>query len=137
MFLLDTHVLSALRRPETAAPALVAWAGAVEAQDMYLSAISVFELELGVQRLQRRDAAQGEILRSWLDRGILARFRDRILAVDAVVAARCAGLHVPNPRFERDSFIAATALVHRLTVVTRNRHDFESMGVPVLNPWEG
>ncbi len=112
MYLVDTNVWSTLRRPETAPPALVSWAGGVEAEDMFISAISVFELEVGVRRRERLDPMQGEILRTWLSRRLLPRFRERILPIDADVATRCAALHVPDPRPERDSFIAATALIH-------------------------
>ena len=136
MFLLDTNVISALRRPDKITPELRGWADAVEPADMFLSAITIFELELGVQRFERKDPAQGGGLRQWLGRRILPEFRDRILAVDTVVASRAAGLHVPDPRPDRDSFIAATALVHRLTLVTRNIRDFEPMRVPMLNPWD-
>ncbi len=75
------------------------------------------------------------VLRAWIDTQVVPRFRDRILPVDAAVAQRCAALHVPDPRPPRDSLIAATARLHRLVVVTRNRRDFEPMGVALLNPW--
>lgn len=136
MFLLDTNVLSALRRPGTAPPSLVSWAASLPLSDLFLSAVSIFELELGIRRMERRDSAQGEILRHWLDRRILPQFRDRILAVDTAVALRTAALHVPDPRPERDSLIAGTALVHGLTLVTRNARDFEPMGLVILNPWD-
>ena len=136
MFLLDTNVVSSLRRPDKITPELRSWAEAAEPADMFLSAITIFELELGVQRRERTDPAQGADLRLWLDRKILPEFRDRILAVDTVVAARAAGLHVPDPRPDRDSFIAATALVHRLTLVTRNVRDFAPMRLSMVNPWD-
>jgi hypothetical protein len=91
---------------------------------------------LGALRIARRDTAQGTVLRAWIDEQILPRFEGRILAVDTAVAQRCARLHVPDPRAERDALIAATALVHGLTVVTRNVRDFAPMGVMVLDPWE-
>jgi predicted nucleic acid-binding protein len=136
MYLLDTNVVSALRRPDKAAPALVTWAASVALSDQYLSAMTVYEVELGVQRIERHDHAQGELLRSWLSRSVRGRFRERILPIDDAVAARCATLQVPDPRPERDSFIAATALVHRFVVVTRNTKDFEGItGLEILNPW--
>src|SRR5580700_796372 len=136
MYLVDTNVVSELRRPERADTNVVAWAGAISAASFFLSAISILEIELGALQIARRDAAQGAVLRAWIDDQILPRFEGRILAVDTAVAQRCARLHVPDPRSERDALIAATALVHALTVVTRNVADFALVGVPLLNPWE-
>lgn len=135
MFLLDTNVISELRRPQKADGNVVAWAGTVEAASFFLSAITILEIELGALQISRRDAAQGAMLRSWIDEQILPRFEGRILPVDTVVAQRCARLHVPDPRAERDALIAATALAHGLTVVTRNIADFKPLGVTLLNPW--
>ncbi|QCO00222.1 type II toxin-antitoxin system VapC family toxin (plasmid) [Azospirillum argentinense] len=135
MFLLDTNAISELRRPARANPGLLAWAGGVPPADLFISAITLFEIELGAGQVGRRDAAQGAVLRSWIDTQVMPAFRGRILPVDAEVAQRCATLHVPDPRPQGDSLIAATALVHRLTVVTRNVRDFEPMGIPLLNPW--
>jgi predicted nucleic acid-binding protein len=136
MFLLDTNVISELRRPDKADRNVVAWANAAPAANFFMSAISILEIELGARLIERRDAAQGAVLRAWIDDQILIRFEGRILAIDTAVAQRCAQLHVPNPRAERDTLIAATALVHGLTVVTRNVGDFEPTGVPYLNPWD-
>jgi predicted nucleic acid-binding protein len=102
---------------------------------MFLSAITVMELELGTLLAERRDAVQGAMLRSWLNGQVLPAYLGRILVVDVQVAVRCAALHVPDRRSERDALIAATALVHGMTVVTRNVADFAPTGVPVLNPW--
>lgn len=135
MFLLDTNVISELRRLDKADRTVVAWAGAIPAASFFLSAISILEIELGALLIARRDAAQGAVLRSWIDDQILPRFEARILAVDTAVARRCARLHVPDPHAERDALIAATAMVHGLTVVTRNVADFEATGVALLNPW--
>ena len=112
------------------------WADAVEATQLYISAVTVLELELGVLLLERHDATQGQVLRAWLETHVLPEFTDRILPMDATVARRCAQLHVPDPRPERDALIAATALVHGLTVVTRNVDDFSATGVRLLNPWQ-
>jgi len=136
MFLLDTNVISELRRPDKADRNVVAWAGTIPAATFFLSAISILEIELGVLLIARKDAAQGAVLRAWIDDQILPRFDGRILAVDTAVAQRCARLHVPDRRAERDALIAATALVHGLTIVTRNVADFEPVGVALLNPWE-
>jgi predicted nucleic acid-binding protein len=136
MFLLDTNVISELRRPDKADRNVVAWAGTVPAASFFLSAISILEIELGVLLIARKDVAQGAVLRAWIDNQILPRFDGRILAVDTAVAQRCARLHVPDRRAERDALIAATALVHGLTVVTRNVADFEPVGDALLNPWK-
>jgi hypothetical protein len=135
MFVLDTNVVSELRRPERADPKVAAWATSVPLASVFLSAITILEIELGALSIERRDAAQGRILRAWIDEQILPRFEGRILSIDAAVARRCASLHVPDPRAERDALIAATALVHGMTVVTRNVADFEPMGVALVNPW--
>lgn len=135
MFLLDTNVISELRRQDKADRNVLAWANAVPAPNFFMSAISILEIELGARLIERKDAVKGAILRAWIDNHILARFEGRILAIDTAVAQRCAQLHVPNPRAERDALIAATALIHGLTVVTRNVGDFEPTGVKLLNPW--
>src|SRR5260370_7367585 len=136
MFLLDTNVISELRRPDKADRNVAAWANAIPAASFFMSAISILEIELGALLIARKDAAQGAVLRAWIDHQILARFEGRVLAVDTAVAQRCARLHVPDPRAERDALIAATALAHGLTVVTRNVADFEPLAAPLLNPWD-
>ena len=136
MFLLDTNVLSELRRRERTHPRVAAWADSVHAGDLFLSVISILEIEAGTLLLARRDKAQGAVLRAWIDDKVLPAFAGRILPIDTAVALRCARLHVPDPRAERDALIAATALVHQLRVITRNCADFEPMGVDLLNPWD-
>jgi len=135
MFLLDTNVLSELRRPERTHPNVAAWASKTSVADFYISSISLMEIELGALLAARKDAAHGLTLRNWIDRQILVQFKDRILAFDAAVAQRCARLHVPTPRPHRDAQIAATALSHRLTVVSRNVKDFAVAGLDLLDPW--
>lgn len=136
MFLLDTNVISALRRPDRADRKVLSWAGAHPVSSFFLSAISILEIELGAARIARRDPAQGALLRAWIDGQILTHFDGRILAVDTAVAQACAQLHVPDPKPERDALIAATALVHGLAVVTRNVADFRSIEVSLVNPWD-
>ena len=135
MFLLDTNVVSELRKTQ-ADPAVVAWARSVPAYKLYISAITLLEIETGILRLERRDPGQAAPLRNWLEVHVMAAFAGRVLSVDGAVARRCARLHVPNRSNECDALIAATALVHDMTVVTRNTRDFAFSGAPVLNPWE-
>ena len=135
MYILDTNVISELRRPEKADANVLKWASRVPVRQFYLSSITVFEIERGIGLMARRDAEQANSLRQWFEDHILTTFDGRIFAIDAAVAVRCAKLHIPDPQSDRDSFIAATALVHGMTIVTRNTKDFEKTGVPLINPW--
>jgi predicted nucleic acid-binding protein len=114
---------------------VIAWAERVPMPSLFLSVITLLELETGVLLIERRDPSQGAVLRHWFETQVLPAFAGRILAVDTLVARCCARLHVPDPRSDRDALIAATALVHNLTVVTRNVADFELTGVRIMNPW--
>jgi toxin FitB len=134
MFLLDTNVVSELRKTTRAEPNVRAWASGHSPDLFHLSTMTLMELEIGVLRIERRDRPQGNRLRHWLQQ-VLAHFDGRILDINTNIARACAELHVPDPRPERDALIAATALVHGLTVVTRNTAAFEPMGVVLLNPW--
>ncbi|WP_295932604.1 type II toxin-antitoxin system VapC family toxin [uncultured Xanthomonas sp.] len=138
MYVLDTNVLSELRKVRLgrADANVAAWAESVDAADLFISAITVMELELGVLSIERKDANQGAMLRSWLEQHVLPEFSGRTLPIDTTVAQRCARLHVPDKRGERDALIAATALVHGMAVVTRNVSDFEPTGVSIVNAWE-
>jgi toxin FitB len=136
MYILDTNVISELRRGRKTHPKVKQWAEALPSASLYISVISVLEMEIGILLIERRDKEQGAILRAWMDRHVLPTFSGRMLAIDTAVAQRCATLHVPNPRSDRDALIAATALVHGLTVATRNVAHFERTGVGVINPWE-
>ena len=134
MSLLDTNVVSELRRASRADCRVAAWADSVPIEEMWLSCISILELDTGVLLLSRRDAAQGALIGEWIDGHVLRAFAGRILPVDTAVARRCATLQVPTTRPYRDSLIAATALVHGLTVVTRNEADFAAMVPVIMNP---
>ena len=138
MFILDTNVVSELRKVRfgKADTNVIVWTENVDAADLFVSAITIMELELGVLSIERKDATQGAMLRSWLEQHVLPEFSGRTLPVDTAVAQRCARLHVPHKRGERDALIAATALVHGMTVVTRNVADFKPTGVAIINPWE-
>jgi predicted nucleic acid-binding protein len=135
MFVLDTNVVSELRLLKKANPNVSRWASEIPLACFFLSSMTVMELERGMLLMERRDTKQGAVLRTWLENQVLPDFEGRIFAIDSAVARSCARLHVPDPRSERDSLIAATALVHGMTVVTRNVADFASTGVPILNPW--
>lgn len=137
MYVLDTNVVSELRKVASgkADAHLVRWTESVDAAELFVSAITIMELEMGVLSIERKDATQGAMLRAWLDQHVLPEFSSRTLPIDTAVAQRCARLHVPDRRSERDALIAATALVHGMSVVTRNVADFTPTGVAVVNPW--
>jgi len=138
MYVLDTNVVSELRKVRLGKADInvAAWADSVDATDLFLSVITLQELEIGVLLAERRDPSQGAILRTWMNSHVMPAFNGRILDVDTAVAQRSARLHAPDPRPVRDGLIAATALVHGMTVVTRNVSDFMPTGVATLNPWE-
>ena len=137
MLLLDTNVVSELRKVASgkADVNVARWAAVVDPLDLYISVVTVQELEVEVLLTERRDRAQGRVLRQWLDHAVLPAFADRILPVDVAVALRSAQLHVPDPRPLHDALIAATALVHGMAIVTRNAGDLSGAGVHILNPW--
>jgi predicted nucleic acid-binding protein len=139
MYLLDTNVVSEMRKVASgkANQAFVRWFSRVDASQFYVSVITLMELELGVSLKERSDAVQGALLRVWLEQRVLPEFAQRTISVDADVALRCTKLHVPDPRNERDALIAASALIHKMAVVTRNVADFEGLGLEVVNPWVG
>lgn len=138
MFVLDTNVVSELRKVRSgkANPGVAQWAAQARSAELFVSAITIHELEHGVLLMERSDPVQGAVLREWLDRSVTAAFEERVLGVDEVVARRAASLHVPDPAPFRDALIGATALAHAMTVVTRDLKDFERFaGLEVINPW--
>ena len=137
MYLLDTNVVSELRKAPTgkADPNVIKWASNTHPEMLYLSVITVLELEMGILLKERRDQHQGSLLRRWLEHQVLPAFDGRILSVDTAVARKCAELRVPDRRAERDAMIAATALIHRMKVVTRNVADFDQSAIEIVNPW--
>ena len=135
MFVIDTNVISELRLPAKADPRVMAWSKSIPFDQTFLSVMSILELEVGVLRLERKDKSRALVLREWLDMEIAQNFSGRILVVNEPVARVCASLHVPRTKSYRDVLIAATAIVHGMTLVTRSVADFKMPGVRVLNPW--
>ncbi|UFS80046.1 type II toxin-antitoxin system VapC family toxin (plasmid) [Rhizobium sp. T1470] len=137
-YLLDTNVVSELRKvgDGKADANVTKWVGAQDSNDLFISAITILEIERGILTIQRRDASQGSRLRGWMDSRVRPEFAERVLPIDDAIATRCAHLHIPDRRNEADALIAATALVHGLTVVTRNVQDFDDTGVIVVDPWQ-
>lgn len=138
MYLLDTNVLSEMRKEENGRidPAVAAWVRSIPRDHLFLSVMTIMEIELGIARLDRRDRGQATILRRWLHERVLPVFGTAILPLTLGIARRCGPLHVPDPRPERDAWIAATALEHDLIVVTRNVGDFTGTGATIIDPWE-
>jgi predicted nucleic acid-binding protein len=135
MFIIDTNVVSELRKRSRADPNVLRWADQTDPAGFFLSSITLLEIKYGALLIQRRDPTQGELMLAWLARDIVDGFAGRILPIDEEVALASASLHVPQRRPDRHAYIAATAIVHNLTVVTRNIRDFESTGAKLFNPW--
>ncbi|MGA1328663.1 MAG: type II toxin-antitoxin system VapC family toxin [Rubrivivax sp.] len=136
MFLLDTNVVSELRQGKPSRNGhVLAWASGQDVAMLYLSSVTVLELEIGVRTMERKDAVQGQRLRAWWSQ-VFEEFEQRILPFAEATALVCAPLHVPDKRPYRDSMIAATALEHGFTLVTRNITDFQIPGLKVVNPWD-
>ena len=139
MYVLDTCVVSELRKAKNkrskANRGVVKWAKSVNASTMHIASVTLMEIEIGILSIERKDKQQAIVLRNWLNEAVIPAFKDRVIAFDDVVALRCAALHVPDPKSTRDAMIAATALVHKMIVVTRNEMDFMYTGVELINPW--
>ncbi|MFE3192602.1 type II toxin-antitoxin system VapC family toxin [Nocardia sp. NPDC059240] len=133
-FLLDTNIVSELRK-KNPNPKVLAWYEGVHSHQLHLSAITLGEIRLGIERLRVRDAPQAEILESWLGT-LRTTYRDRIVSVDADVAEEWARMNVPKTVPILDGLLAATAKVHEWTFVTRNVADVAGTGISVLNPFD-
>ena len=138
MILVDTNVLSELRKASSgrANPNVVQWASQIYPSQLFISVISILEIETGILQVERRDPIQGAVLRQWLENSVLIAFEGRILPINLDIVRKCASLHVPDPRSDRDAFLAATAIVNQMTVATRNTKDFLATRVPLINPWK-
>ncbi len=133
MYLLDTGIVLELRKAKAGQsdPGLAAWAGGVARQKLFLSALGLLEIENAAARLARKDRAAGLVARQWIDNHVMPAFEGRVLPVDAAVVRRRAQLPYANTR---DGLMAATALEHGLTLVTRKVASFRSGRVKLLNP---
>ncbi|HEX7089914.1 MAG TPA: type II toxin-antitoxin system VapC family toxin [Longimicrobiales bacterium] len=139
MYLLDTNVVSELRKPRRD-PGVVQWLAQVPADGLYLSVITIGEIARGIAKQRRTGTEQSishaDALQAWLE-GLLADYSQRILPVDVAIATRWGRLCDAHPQHPTDMLIAATALDHGLTVVTRNVAHFRPAGVPVIDPFSG
>lgn len=137
MFLLDTNVISELRKIKIgkANKGLEIWSKNHNKKIMFLSVISLLELEIGALSLERKDPKQGTVIRMWIDEIIKPKFKDRIIPVSTKTVLICSKMHIPNRKSITDSLIAATAIEHNLTVITRNEKDFEETGAKIFNPF--
>ena len=133
MYLLDTNIVSELRKPKPHG-GVMAWISAKDASSLYLSAMTIAELQRGVEMTRERDDEKAGQIEAWLEQLMLT---GQVLAMDAAVCRAWARLmHRRSDTLVEDAFIAATASVHRLVVVTRNVRDFKTLGVDTLNPFE-
>lgn len=140
MYVLDTNVVSEIRKTKAgkADPNVAAWAGSIDTELTYISAITIQELEYGVLLAEHRDPPAGAILRNWLNHDVHETFKQRILPIDTEVARLAAAFHVPDPAPIVDALIAATAKTHNMTVATHNIHDFKRFTqLKTFNPWNG
>ena len=139
MYLLDTNVILELRKAPSgkANENVINWASSVSNTSLYMSVITILELETGILLKERKDPKQAAILHDWLNDRVLPAFENRVIPIDKDVALKCATLHVPDPRSDRDALIAASALAHGMVVITRNVKDYDGSRVEVLNPWNG
>lgn len=133
-YLVDTNVISELRKGDRASGAVRSWFASVDDEDIFLSVLTIGEIRQGVERIRRRDAAAATALDSWLAR-VVESHRDRLVPVDRVVAEEWGRLNVPDPLPVIDGLMAATAKVTGLTLATRNVSDVERTGVDLLDPF--
>ena len=138
MYLLDTNIVSELRKLETGKihPQVYRWIKSNGFTHTYISAVTLAEIQTGILSLARKDQAQAASLDNWFTNRLLPAYRTRTLSVDTEVALICAQLHIPTKRPINDAYIAATAIAHNLTLVTRNVRDFQGLPLMLENPFE-
>lgn len=139
MYLLDTNVLSEMRKLNSFKinPNVATWLNRVYPEELYLSVLTIMEIKVGILGLKHRnDYQQTTVLNSWLTQEIQPKFAQRILPITTEIALSCASLHIPNKRPFSDALIAATAIQHNLTLVTRNIKDFQGLKLRLINPFE-
>lgn len=138
MYLLDTNIVSELRKLETGKihPQVYRWIKSNGFTHTYISAVTLAEIQTGILSLARKDKAQAASLDNWFTNRLLPAYRTRTLSVDTEVALICAQLHIPAKRPINDAYIAATAIAHNLTLVTCNVRDFQGLPLMLENPFE-
>jgi PIN family toxin-antitoxin system, toxin component len=138
MYLLDTNIISELKKLDSGKihPQVQRWAYSINLMQTKISVVSITEIRTGILSLARKDQAQAASLDNWFTNRLLPAYRTRTLSVDTEVALICAQLHIPAKRPINDAYIAATAIAHNLTLVTRNVRDFQGLPLMLENPFE-
>ena len=138
MYLLDTNLISEIRKMPKGKcdQGVEQWVKTTSQNLMFTSAVVLMELERGILAMERKDMAQGTMLRTWFEKDVLPAFQSKILSVNEQTARICAKLHIPDHTPENDAWVAASAIQHNLVLVTRNTDDFARTGVRLLNPFQ-
>ena len=138
MYLLNTNIISELKKLDSGKihPQVQRWAYSINLMQTKISVVSIIEIRTGILSLARKGQAQAASLDNWFTNRLLPAYRTRTLSVDTEVALICAQLHIPTKRPINDAYIAATAIAHNLTPVTRNVRDFQGLPLMLENPFE-
>ncbi len=141
MYLFDTSAITELRKAKhknkkfKADPGLIEWVKHVDHSTIYVSSIAFMEIEIAILSMEKKNKHQGKLLRNWFDELVKPAFDGRVIAFDQAIALKCAALRVPDPHRMRNAIVAATALVHKMILVTKNEKDFIYTGVDIVSPW--